>query len=67
MVLDMIKQKMENQIRFLKRLMHARTQKESLFGDAIKIIERVLSDPESDQENLDEIRNRLMGLEGTTT
>lgn len=64
---DMIQRKMDNQILFLKRLMHARPGKESLFDDAIKIIERVLSDPESDQENLDEIRNRLMGLEGTTT
>ncbi len=65
LVLDMIQQKMANQIRFLKKLMHARPGKESLFSDAIKIIERALSDLESDQENLDEIRNRLMGLEGT--
>lgn len=65
LVLDMIRQKMENQIRFMKKLMHARPGKESLFAGAVNIIEQAMSDLGSDRGSLDEIRNRLMGLEGT--
>jgi len=36
LVTDMIKQKMKNQIRFLKRFMHARPGKESYFTNAVK-------------------------------
>ena len=61
----MIRQKMENQIRFLKRLMHARPGRESQFKDAIDTIEKMISSLDSDEGNLDDIRNRLMGLEGT--
>jgi CRISPR-associated protein Cas1 len=65
LVFDMIRQKMENQNRFLKRLMHARPGRESQFKDAIDTIEKMISSLDSDEGNLDDIRNRLMGLEGT--
>lgn len=64
LVTDMIKQKMENQIRFLKRLMHARPGKESYFTNAVKSIEQSISDLDKEDKNLENVRNRLMGLEG---
>jgi len=64
LVTDMIKQKMKNQIRFLKRLMHARTGKESYFTGAVETIEQSLSDLNKEDQNLENVRNRLMGLEG---
>ena len=48
LVFDMIRQKMENQIRFLKRLMHARPGRESQFKDAIDTIEKMISSLDSD-------------------
>jgi len=65
LVLEMIGKKLENQIRFLKRLMHARPGKESQFKNSIEIIERSLSGLSVDGQNLDTVRNHLMGLEGT--
>lgn len=40
LVLEMIQQKLENQVRFLKKLMHARAGKEMLFADALSLIEK---------------------------
>ena len=65
LVIEMIQQKMENQIRFLKRLMHARPGKQELFSPAISIIDRTLSDLDLKEAPLEESRNRIMGLEGT--
>jgi CRISPR-associated protein Cas1 len=66
LVIEMVNQKVTNQLRFLKRLMHARPGKEELFSPAISIIEQAALDLDSDSQNLEDIRNRIMGLEGTT-
>ena len=65
LVSDMIGQKVENQIRFLKRLMHARPGKDAQFQDPIKTIEKSLSSIGSLDKNLEDTRNRFLGLEGT--
>lgn len=65
LVTDLIRQKLENQIRFLKKLMHARPGKESAFEEPVKTIEHTLSALMLAEENLEKVRNRLMGLEGT--
>jgi len=65
LVSDMIGQKIENQIRFLKRLMHARPGKDAQFKDPIKTIKKSHSSIGSHDKNLEETRNRFLGLEGT--
>jgi len=65
LIKDMIRTKMENQLRFLKRLMHARPGKESLFTGGIQTIEKTLSALEPQDNSLDDVRNSLMGYEGT--
>lgn len=65
LVTDMIQRKMENQVRFLKKLMHARPGRESHFGDAIKTIEQTVSGLVLADDDLEKVRNRFMGLEGT--
>jgi CRISPR-associated protein Cas1 len=62
---DMIQQKMDHQIRFLKRLMHVRPGKESMFSPAITTIEKTLTDLNAKNGELEDTRNRIMGLEGT--
>lgn len=65
LVVEMIRKKMDNQISFLKRLMHARPGKKELFAPAISIIDRASSDLDSGESSLEDTRNRIMGLEGT--
>jgi CRISPR-associated protein Cas1 len=65
LVIQMIKQKMESQVRFLKKLMHARPGKESQFMSAITTIEQSLSALTFSDEDISGVRNLLMGLEGT--
>jgi len=65
LVTDMIRQKTENQVHFLKRLMHARPGKEELFTGSIQIIENSISNIIISDRDLDEVRNSLMGYEGT--
>ncbi len=65
LVIELIQQKMENQLRFLKRLMHARPGKQELFSSAVSIIDRTLSDFDLKEAALEDTRNRIMGLEGT--
>jgi len=64
LVRDMIDQKMENQIRFLKKLMHARTGKESQFKGPISSIEQSRSALGRNDQDLESMRNHFMGLEG---
>ena len=66
LVIDMISKKMGNKIRFLKKLMHARPDKVSLFTNPIKIIEQSLTKLVLEEQDLENVRNRLMGLEGTS-
>jgi len=65
LVVDMVAQKLDNQIRFLKKLMHARPGREGHFLTPIQAIEKAMSDLSSSGTELEAARNRLMGLEGT--
>jgi CRISPR-associated protein Cas1 len=65
LVVEMIQQKMENQLGFLKRLMHARPGKQELFSPAVSTIKQTLSALDSTETALEDTRNRIMGLEGT--
>ncbi|MGB9498217.1 MAG: CRISPR-associated endonuclease Cas1 [Dissulfuribacterales bacterium] len=65
LVIDMIRQKMENQAAFLKKLMYARPGKEYLFNSAISIIEEAVINLGKIEGTADEARNTIMGLEGT--
>lgn len=67
LVMQMIKQKMENHIRFMKKLLHARPGKESQFTRAITTVEQSLSALTFSAEDINEVRNLLMGLEGTAS
>ena len=64
-VLEMIRQKLENQERFLKKLMHARPEKESHFSDTLLQIAKTRKELEAENEQTVMDRNRIMGLEGT--
>jgi CRISPR-associated protein Cas1 len=65
LVLDMIKRKLDNQFRFLKRLMHARPGKTDRFEEALRIINDAKKSIEKKDRPIEEIRNQLLGLEGT--
>jgi len=66
LVVDMVGQKLDNQARFLKKLMHARPGKEENFLLPIQTIEKAKSDVSSSGgSDLETARNSLMGLEGT--
>lgn len=64
LVIDMVMQKLDNQIHFMKKLMHARPGKEASFTAPIQVIERIKSDLHFPETDLESTRNRLMGLEG---
>lgn len=65
LVLEMIQQKLENQVRFLKKLMHARPGKEMQFADALALIEKSKDSLGLNGAFLENTRNHVMGLEGT--
>lgn len=65
LVIDMVAQKLDNQIHFMKKLMHARPGREDHFLTRIQAIEKARSDLSSSGTELEAARNRLMGLEGT--
>ena len=66
LVIDMVAGKLDNQIKFLKKLMHARPGREDNFTTPIERIEKAKADlTSSNCEDLVSARNRLMGLEGT--
>jgi CRISPR-associated protein Cas1 len=65
LVTDMIRQKFDNQLQYLKKLMYARPGKESQFEKPLAAISQSmdgLKDLQADTD--DNIRNRLMGHEG---
>jgi len=62
LAIQMITQKMENQVRFLKKLMYARPRKSSLFDEFIARIEQSREDLESKQGDISP--GDIMGLEG---
>lgn len=65
-VRGLIREKMNNQVRFLKKLMHARPGRESFFEDAVAGIGNSLANlEETADEGLDDSRERFRGLEGS--
>lgn len=65
LVIDMIGTKLDNQIRFMKKLMHARPGKETLFENNVKQISDARERLKEQPTKLDDARNSIMGLEGT--
>jgi CRISPR-associated protein Cas1 len=65
LVTDMVIQKLDNQLRFLKKLMHARPGREDSFNAHIQSIEKAKADLPSSDKDIESARNRLMGFEGT--
>jgi len=63
-VIDMVTQKLENQVGFLKKLMYARPGRQEHFITPVQAIQKAWSDLSSCGADLDATRNRLMGLEG---
>lgn len=64
-VTDMVSRKLDNQTRFLKKLMHARPGTEDRFVAPVRTIENARAEICSTATDLDTARNRLMGFEGT--
>ena len=65
LVAAMVSKKLDNQVRFLKKLMHARPGREDEFTASIRTIEKSTVDFASGETDLETARGRLMGLEGT--
>jgi CRISPR-associated protein Cas1 len=64
-IVAMIRQKIENQTGFLKKLMYSRPGREAQFEDPIKIISGAASALEVKGKSLEDARNSIMGIEGT--
>lgn len=64
---EMIGKKLENRVKFLKKLKYARPGKEGMFNEAIKALEKSMTGMEKTEgkELTDAIRERLRGLEGS--
>lgn len=62
---DMVRQKLENQSKFLKKLMQARPGKEALFEKPIQTVEDAASRLPAD-DLIDAVRGRIMAIEGTS-
>lgn len=65
LVAEMIAQKLTNQVQFLKKLMYARPGREESFGPFVQVIEDSRRSLTEESADLDAIRGRIMGLEGT--
>ncbi len=66
LVTDMIRRKLENQLRFLKKLKFARPGKDAIFDAPISVITEAISNlPDTIADADESIRNRLMGIEGS--
>lgn len=64
LVVLMIRQKIENQINFLKKLKYSRPGKEAQFEDSINIISSAISALDTNDKSIEEARHRIMGVEG---
>lgn len=62
---EMVTQKLTNQINFLKKLMYARPNKEESFGPFTQVIEDARASVAAEDSDLEAIRSRIMGFEGT--
>ena len=65
LVIDLVTEKSNNQIRFLKKLMYSRPGKEEHFNHAIRVIEEIVLKIENFNNTLKEKRNSIMGYEGS--
>lgn len=69
LVLDMVQKKLENQIRFLKKLKEARPGKKKMFQAPLQSITTAIDSlgrlSGADGKNMEEARNTIQGLEGT--
>lgn len=65
LVLDLIREKVGNQIRFLKKLSQARPGKSELFDKPLKTLDAILEKIESEGKTAENIRATLMGFEGS--
>lgn len=65
LVAEMIAQKLTNQVQFLKKLMYARPGREESFAPFVQVIEDSRRNLTEESADLDAIRGRIMGLEGT--
>ncbi|MBU0992180.1 MAG: CRISPR-associated endonuclease Cas1 [Proteobacteria bacterium] len=65
LAIDMIRTKLENQARFLKKLMNARPKKETVFEDPLRIIDGAMTGLNMVALNQPDIQNSIMGFEGT--
>ncbi|SMC78603.1 CRISPR-associated protein, Cas1 family [Desulfocicer vacuolatum DSM 3385] len=64
LVIGMIRQKLNNQIAFLKKLKYARPDKKEKFEAPIHTIEGSLESLDEDWTDIEESRSMIMGLEG---
>ncbi|MGM0608835.1 MAG: CRISPR-associated endonuclease Cas1 [Candidatus Muiribacteriota bacterium] len=64
-VTELIKKKMSNQVEFLKKLKYSRPGKEDLFTTPINTIENSINYISSLNGNIEELREQLLGAEGT--
>jgi len=65
LTIELVNQKMSNQLGFLKKLMYARPDKHDLFQPSLDRIERCQEQINNLHGDLEECRSRIMGLEGT--
>jgi len=64
LTIDMIRQKIENQAGFLKKLMYARPGREELFNSSLEIIDSALLGLSTPRESIEDARKNIMGFEG---
>lgn len=65
LVCELVTQKLENQLQFLKKLMYARPERKEYFDPFIRQMEETRANFSFEGCDLDGSRNRMMGLEGT--
>jgi CRISPR-associated protein Cas1 len=64
-VSELIEKKLANQAEFLKKLKYSRPGKEDIFDSPIKTINSSFNYLDSIKSNIREVRNQLLGIEGT--
>ncbi|MBF0378417.1 MAG: CRISPR-associated endonuclease Cas1 [Desulfamplus sp.] len=70
LVLMLVKQKLTNQMEFLKKLKYSRPAKHELFDSSIETIQNLINSLDSSDyinSNINELRNQLLGIEGSAS
>ncbi|GAB6094232.1 CRISPR-associated endonuclease Cas1 [Desulfatiferula olefinivorans] len=65
LVIDLVREKVSNQIRFLKKLALARPGKHDVFTGPVQTLTGIFDKLVFSEENLNSIRNSIMGYEGS--